>query len=64
MLESLRHNGNLYLGWDLSNPEEREELKKQMGTNPKEAQKMQSDESQRLADLEAALAELAFGAGQ
>ena len=63
MLESLKHNGNLYLGWDLSDSEAVDELERQMGMNPKKAERIKSDESRRLAELEAAIAELAYGGG-
>lgn len=63
MQESIRHNGNLYLGWDLSNPEEVAALEEQMGAPLAEAERIESDEAQRLNDLENAIAELAFGGG-
>ncbi len=61
MLESLKHDGNLYLGWNMNNPDEVTELEKQMGMNPQRAERIQSAESQRLSDIEDAIAELAFG---
>ena len=60
MQVSFKYNGNSYINWDLDNPETRSRLQEE-GVDLANIEMLKDPGEKRLEEIEAAIAELAFG---